>query len=338
MKYFVANNIKSGGGARLLFDILCSEGSKNIHFYLNLDLKKKIKKNNNHSFIGQTIIQKLLFEIFIFFKFEKKDKVLFFGNIPPLFPNLAYKTLFLQNYYMINQTSFYKISLKIIILRLLFRYCVRNIDQIIVQTSFMKKELLKYFKQKTFNKIPKITIFPFYNLDYLKKNKKFKKKKYEFISVTSSQTHKDNNLILETWKMLAQKNEYPSILIISSDRQNYNFIQNLKNINSNLKTNIILKENIPYNKLINYYSESKCLLFTSKFESFGLPIIESFFLGLKIYVPNYKYLNNLLKPSNKFIPNSEDLSKFLLKKNKVDQKPILKYKVNNIDNFLDFVF
>ena len=52
------------------------------------------------------------------------------------------------------------------------------------------------------------------------------------------------------------------------------------------------------------YKKSAALIFPSKFESFGLPIIEAIQAGLPILAPEVDYVRDLIDPAQTFDPAS----------------------------------
>ncbi|MBR3645075.1 MAG: glycosyltransferase [Lachnospiraceae bacterium] len=66
-------------------------------------------------------------------------------------------------------------------------------------------------------------------------------------------------------------------------------------------------ENIPYEELLSYYKCSDALLFPSKIESFGLPLIEAALFGIPVIASELPYAREVLENySNAVFINSDD--------------------------------
>ena len=70
-------------------------------------------------------------------------------------------------------------------------------------------------------------------------------------------------------------------------------------------------ESIPYEELLSYYKSSSALLFPSKIESFGLPLIEAALFGIPIVASDLPYAREVLeKYENSAFINSDDCVSF----------------------------
>ena len=83
--------------------------------------------------------------------------------------------------------------------------------------------------------------------------------------------------------------------------------------------------------------QSKVLVFTSKFESFGLPLIEAFQLGLPIISPRIAYADEIILTKYSFEPDNHfHLTEILLQTIKDEElcKSQLRIK-NNISTIIE---
>lgn len=75
----------------------------------------------------------------------------------------------------------------------------------------------------------------------------------------------------------------------------------------NLDTVVSCIGSIPYEKLLSYYKSSCALLFPSKIESFGMPLIEAAFFGINIVASDLPYAKEVLENyKNKFFCNPDN--------------------------------
>ena len=86
---------------------------------------------------------------------------------------------------------------------------------------------------------------------------------------------------------------------------------------------------------INLLKLSKTLIFPSKFESYGLPIVEAKMQNLKIIASEKDYVRDLIDPEETFDPDS-DLSIYRAVKRFMNKKD-KKTKIVSSMNFIDYV-
>lgn len=69
---------------------------------------------------------------------------------------------------------------------------------------------------------------------------------------------------------------------------------------------VTFANNIPYEKIGRYYNGSDALIFPSKIESLGLPILEAQIFGLDLILSSSKYSKELVQPeTNAFFFDSD---------------------------------
>ena len=141
-----------------------------------------------------------------------------------------------------------------------------NAERVICVSNFLKLAIVKIFKIKNTIVIPNFT----------KKINYISKKKYDFIFVGDLIERKNPFLLLHTYKKYFDDKK---LLIIGNGELKKDIIKfkkknNLKNlyILSNLERRLVLKK----------ISESKTLILTSSFETFGVVLIEAISLGLNV--------------------------------------------------------
>ena len=197
----------------------------------------------------------------------------------------------------------------------------------IVQTSLINKLINKYLSVQP-NKIFNLPVFeetsnPIFNL----------KTMHTFSYVSSSVYHKNHKRLIEAFIRAAKLSTKNIVLnlTISNHQLPALFIPN------NLKINFLgtlSKTEVSY-----LYSQSFFLIFSSLFESFGLPLIEAANHGCKVIASDLPYVHEIIKPSLTFDPYSvESISNTILKALETDNLPETKVLVENkLDNFVDFI-
>jgi hypothetical protein len=148
-----AVNIHTGGGKILLDEILAHQALGPVTAAF-LDKRYQVTKANRPFEIfysGSKILGRLLSELKLhqFLKSHKalsQEEVLFFGNIPPFFKPRNFSILYLQNCFLTRQvplpTDTRKEMLRNWIESVILKFFFKNVDEIWVQTPWMKRRLI----------------------------------------------------------------------------------------------------------------------------------------------------------------------------------------------------
>jgi glycosyltransferase involved in cell wall biosynthesis len=304
-----AVNVHQGGGAVLLNALL---KSVTIPLYLSVDQRMSLSE-----FVGREIyidvvkpslLHRFLFEIFQANKILPGDFILRLGNLPPLFKLKGHVAVFLQNRYLIDPILLQELPLKsrvrIFIERLWLSNRLSNVDEFIVQTPTMKK----YLELKTRGRVP-VRVLPFIdsadcNSDHRGHHVEGKDCIYDFIYIASGEPHKNHVELLKAWSLLANEGIFPS-LCLTIDEVNFrslsDLIKNLCDVERLMITNVGILDHC---EVLTLYKKSKALIYPSKFESFGLPLIEAIQAGLPVLASELDYVRDVLDPDEVFDPGS----------------------------------
>ena len=187
--------------------------------------------------------------------------------------------------------------------RFWLRNRISNLDKIIVQTFTMSN----FVKKLIFNNYdlfmsPAIKILPFRssllsNANALKPNRL---KKFDFIYVASYMPHKNHSNLIMAWKILAEENIFPSLLLTID---NFSFGQISEDIiNSDLAiTNLGPTDCKSISKA---YLKTNALIYPSLCESLGLPLLEAREFGLSILASELDFVRDIVTPIETFDPCS----------------------------------
>jgi glycosyltransferase involved in cell wall biosynthesis len=206
---------------------------------------------------------------------KAKKKVVYCHNATPFYKRtlkdyLNPTRVFLQSFYYV---IFYKINLK------------RN-TFVIVQQRWMKE----YFNTRLNVQKSKIIINRFQN------NEPFKvikycgnfSEKYTFIYPTKAQPYKNIEVILEAADILNQRGISNFKVILTVDKDENRYAQNLYSKYKHLKA-IDWVGFLSRSLLDESYEKSNCLIFSSKLETWGLPISEFKGYNKPILLSNLPY-------------------------------------------------
>lgn len=308
-----APNINKGGGLVLLKELVISLHiiGENAIFILDARIFDEFKGGSSFIVaVKPTILGRLISNYSLYKATSKGDVVLCFGNIPPLFKLKGKVSVFVQNRYLIEKISLVgfsiKTKLRLIFERLRLKLSALNADEFIVQTPSMKRALLS----SGFIRKQPVYIRPFASVSHeYQRAMSFKEfsyvvKEFDFIYVASGEPHKNHSNLIEAWCLLAYQNIFPSLcltldigafadLCTQIDEKKLTYKLNVKNLGI-----------LPHKKIETLYSQSRALIFPSKFESFGLPLIEARQAGLPVLASELDYVRDVLDPEQTFDPNS----------------------------------
>jgi glycosyltransferase involved in cell wall biosynthesis len=306
-----ATNVHQGGGKTLLSALLgACTGVKQIVALLDsrMILPVNIPANLTVKSVTPTVWQRLRVEWWLNRDVTSDDIVLCFGNLPPLFKLDGHVVVFVQNRYLVDDIQLgafsLKVRLRLIIERVWFLTRTPNVDEFVVQTPTMKALL----EARTKRKIP-ILVLPFIDSSngYTRgapSSEKRNGEAFDFIYVASGEPHKNHRQLIEAWCLLAEKGVFPSLKLTLDradfaelcawiDRKTERYQLNVSNLGS-----------ISSEEITMLYSSVDALIYPSKFESFGLPLIEARQASLPVLASELDYVRDVLDPEQAFDPES----------------------------------
>lgn len=232
---------------------------------------------------------------------NKFRTAIYFGNLPPLLKSSAKETyIFVQNNYIISKDlgllPDLKSKIKFSIERLWFRHCAQKSYKYLVQTEHMKFDLLE-----TLNS-PETIIIPFANLPAPTKKQANSDK--SFIYVASGEEHKNHTRLIDAWTLLAAEQIRPKLSLVLSKERHPQLVQQLQKSIDQHSLNVSIEDGMTKEQLDHHYTKFTTLIFPSRFESFGLPLLEAKSAGLDIIASELDYVRDLLDPCESFAPTS----------------------------------
>jgi len=207
----------------------------------------------------------------------------------------------------------------------------------IVQLPFIKYLFCKKFKEIKQNHVTVIRPNqPYINISAVaKKDFSTEENIYKYIYPATPLNYKNHEVLISA--LIKIKNENPDIIkkIVLYFTVNKLSKQLMKKIKmNNIEMCIRFIGQVPYTTLLSYYKSVDALLFPSKIESFGLPLLEASCFGLPIIACNLPYAREVLEDySNKYFidPDNEAAWAKAIKDYKI-YKNIVPDKVNNSEN------
>ncbi|MES2803316.1 MAG: glycosyltransferase [Bdellovibrionota bacterium] len=210
----------------------------------------------------------------------KSSSVLFFGNLPPIKRTGLKSFLYLQNCYLTGEIPLpndsFKQTLRLTVEKWILRTFANNVDEIWVQTAWMKQICEKIFSKQTTKIHLILPKFP---------NVQVKAKKYKFITISSFSTHKRLSFFTDALKLLDKDlNQSINVVIILDVAIAGALVPiNFENINLTVKYKISREE------LATLLLESETFVATSLYESLYLPLYEAAHYKLNLIAPDAGY-------------------------------------------------
>lgn len=309
--YIHATNVHQGGGLALLGPILKTIYKK-AEFVLSLDERMPIP--DEASFIAKikrvkpSILHRFLAEKWLAANVTSDDLVLCFGNLPPLFKLCGRCIVFVQNRFLIDNVKLsgfsIRVRLQLTLERLWFARRMSNVAEFIVQTPTMKMLL----EQKTLGKYP-IRVLPFVSISngYVRSLMQLNSKKqpnHDFVYVASGEPHKNHRRLIDAWCLLADTGLFPS-LCLTLDKDLFETLwREIEMMSKRCHLNVNNMGNLSHKDIFALYKDAGAAIYPSKFESFGLPLIEARQSGLPVLASELDYVRDVLDPEQTFDPDS----------------------------------
>lgn len=239
--------------------------------------------------IPPTILSRFMAEYWLFKNAKRGDTVLCFGNLPPIFNLKCRVAVFIQNRYTIQKMTLHGFSfvqkIRILVERFWFLSRMANVNYFIVQTPTMKSYLSFLTGFKT-----SINVRPFKGgqLDYRRSiaSQDNVISVCDFSYVASAEPHKNHINLIKAWCLLAEEGIFPS-LVLTLDQSFFDRLLQF-NLLDECKSQVNISNAGKLSNLdaLNLLSRSRALIYPSKFEAFGLPLIEARQAGLPVLASN----------------------------------------------------
>lgn len=288
-----ASNIRSSGGKVLLRQIVENVPDYcDVIFLINKELKDEFRSLKNAFYFGSSFVERIKSELFLKKISQKKDWLLCFGNLPPLFTSKAKVFVFFHNLAMIQRFSLFEIY---------FFFATKKFN-FIVQSKSVKERLISSNLYN--NKI--IYIFPFFKMPnrLLNSEKEALNKGHIFIYPANGEEHKNHNQLLDGWTLLSKEKIFPKLILTISNEEYPALFKRIEHLKSLHKLVIENLGSAPHSLVLENLEQSSALIYPSLFESLGIPLLEAKQINLPIISSELDYVRDLVVPCESFDPNS----------------------------------
>lgn len=282
-----ATNVRGLGALKLVGTILVNHLPNKRYLILQNILNPVLETAHHSFFINKYEIPYVFFriiEIFLLYKYIKLNLIREFvvlGDIP--YYKIPNQIVLVHNPHIVKPFRKLLIERKYreIINRLIFRNNIRYVKKFIVQTQHMKASLIEGFMIKP--DAVRVMSFPTpisISGKFEGKKRTFEDKKIILFYPSRRYPHKNHNLLMQipdkNWDNLGIKIRLTINEEKKLQKKCINFLGELS------------KEEV-----VRLYKTSHVLLFLSKTETLGLPLIEAMYFNLFIIAPNLPYAKEI---------------------------------------------
>ena len=326
----IAPNIKSGGGKELLEYLLeyIDENYVDIKVNVYVDISSNIENKQKRNVIVMT---SKLSKIILFFKLF--ENAIYFGNLPPIRKSKNSLVYFHNTYLLMSLRKMFSTNSEFInkimdlVKQIYIKIFAKNVDFIVCQTEVVSKQIKKKFLYEN------IKILPFYK----KCERMDVEKQFDYCYISLAHPHKNHKKFFDALKILEQK-KLPLSFAVTIELDKQYLIKMIEEINKNDIIKIINFGTISKEKVCKLYAQSKCLIFPSLEESFGLPLIEAVDIGLDVISSDLDYVYQVIDPSLTFNPNDAQSIADTIEKYKEGNCLKSKAKIkNNISELIELI-
>lgn len=301
MKLFIhAPNIHQGGGAVLLKNLL--ECSSTLPLVAQLDERLHISFQSGNVQLLRvrcTIWSRLRAE-WNLRKLNPKDKLICLGNLPPLFGSYAEVFVFIQNRLLVEDSLLeqypWRIRFRLRLERWWLRLRGTNRIQFIVQTQSMAQLVLDTLGSSAW-------ILPF-GPTMPQADMKKNAHTVDFVYVASGEPHKNHRKLVEAWCILRKNGIRPSLVLTISKENEHQLAEWIKAQSEQHDLHIELWGRQDRRQIQSLYLHSRCQIYPSLLESYGLPLVEAVSCGIPVIASERDFVRDVCTPIQTFDPES----------------------------------
>jgi glycosyltransferase involved in cell wall biosynthesis len=132
--------------------------------------------------------------------------------------------------------------------------------------------------------------------------------------------HKNIKRIIDLFTLLKEDNSYPGSLLLVGSTKNHDF--NVEDYVGN-RPDIQVVGLVDDSSLATLYQRMDALVFLSKYEGFGLPVVEAGLFGKKMIISDGGSLPEVAPPWAFMLPNNSVLSRFIIPIRDYLERPIM---------------
>lgn len=298
-----APNVHTGGGRAVLEALDKACGASVDQAILDQRLKGVSRAFDSVATlrVRPRVLSRLHAEWHLWRSARRGDTVLCLHNLPPLLPLKARVVVLMQNRLLLDRGRLgafpLTTRLRILMERLWGTCLQKRCTKYVVQTPSMAVALRAWLRHP----IP-IAVVPFAPSGIHPENQPSHSspKRFDFVYVASGDAHKNHLNLLHAWRLLADAGLTPSLAVTIDARVYPELAREIDRHAGELGLHIVNLGTLPYVEVVQLYQAAKALVFPSRTESFGLPLIEASQHGLPIVASELDFVRDVAAPVETF--------------------------------------
>ncbi len=308
-----APNVHTGGGLVLLSTLLKNVPGTGLELTAFLDFRARdslsVPEGCQVRWVMASVLSRMSAEVYLRRKASEMDAVIFcFHGLPPILPSRAKIIVFQQNrnYLGLNPLSAFSGRTRIrLAFERLIGYLLRHkVTTYIVQTPTMRRELIAWYQRGTrSNFLPSVRVLSFVDDFTHLTTYSALGTSYDFVYVSDGEAHKNHRNLIKAWAILADEGLRPTLALTLTIRDKK--LREEVELAAHLRQLAIVDlGHLPRIEIMALYRRAKALIFPSKSESMGLPLVEASRVGLPILAGELDYVRDVCEPRETFNPDS----------------------------------
>lgn len=301
-----APNIHYGGGGVLLSDLLHSI-PLHVNCTLIVDERMELPENMHKSIsvvkVKATLFNRLRAEFKLLQSASNNAVVLCFGNLPPLLKLPCFVATYFQNRFIIDSCSVnllpFKARLRIFFEKWWLYFLRFHSNEYFVQTETMRFMLNEFFGGKL-----KVTTAPFYNKDAFYQGTCKSAVRFDFIYIATGEFHKNHFVLIDAWCLLGKDSIFPTLGLTLNLDDSCELITYINECVENYGIKITNLGYLCKQDVDGLIKNSSAMIYPSRLESYGLPLIEASEAGLPILASELDFVRDVINPVETFDPTS----------------------------------
>ena len=255
--------------------------------------------------VKKSFFSRILANIRLSLEGRRQDVLFCFNSLPPLVRSKAFTVTYIHSPQFVglhkNSSYAFRERVRFFVEIIWLRSFHRNSDILWVQTESMKVLLVRQLKGVRVEVVPFLddSLFDLYSskVSPIKNNLK---KEYSFFYPASFTGHKNHIILTQAFRKLAKSGLNVNLTLTLSDGDFSKLIggepcDNIFNIG------VVEREQV-----IARMKSSSALIFPSKAETFGIPLIEASALGLPVIASELDFVRDVCVPVETFDANSSE--------------------------------
>ena len=241
---------------------------------------------------------------------EREDVLFCFNSLPPLRKSNGRVVIYVQAPHFVGAHRGIRyaksVALRIAVERLWFRLGIRNCDEIWVQTQSMANAVKRLYPRATVQIVPLIDNELSTRLLVLEEEESHSggdSSQFIFFYPADGVGHKNHVNLLRAWELLNREGKRPKLLL-TLNTDEWHAVTRQAQLEHSIPASIENLGRLPRESVFTHLQSCSALIFPSKAETFGLPMLEARALGIPIIASERDFVRDVCLPTQTFDPNS----------------------------------